>query len=97
MWATKYFRFYLYEKKFLVRTYHASLKFLPNFADHNSPLMPWSLLLPEFNFEIEHVPGNKIKHVAALSRHVGMVEDTQLMSKELMLMDQRRLHFVNSR
>ena len=47
--------------------------------------MRWSLRSSEFDFEFEHVPGSKIKHVDALSEHVGLVEDTQLMSKELML------------
>jgi len=95
VWATKYFSCYLYGKKFLVRTNHAALKFLRNFADHNSCLMRWSLRLSEFDFEIEHVPGSKIKHVDALSRLVGLVEDTQLMSKELMLREQKKDSFCN--
>ena len=49
-----------------------------------------SLRLPEFDFEIEHVPGSKIEHVDALSRHVGLVEETQLMSKELMIREQKK-------
>jgi len=89
VWATKYFRSYLDGKKFLVGTEHAALKFLSNFADNNSRLMRWSLSLPEFDFDIEHVPGAKIKHVDALSIHVGMVEDTQIMSKELMFREQK--------
>jgi hypothetical protein len=67
--------------KFLVRTDHAALKFLRNFADISSRLMRWSLRLSEF--EIEHVPGSKIKNVDTLSRHVGLFEEIQLMSKEL--------------
>jgi len=49
--------------------------------------------LCEFDFEIEHVPGSKIKHVDALRRHVGLVEDNQLMSKELMLREQKKDSF----
>jgi hypothetical protein len=60
-----------------VRTDYAAVTFLRNFAD-NSRLMRWSLLLSEFDFEIEHAPGSKIKHVDALSRHVGLVEETHL-------------------
>jgi len=78
-----------------VRTENAALKFLRHFADHNSRLMRWSLRLCEFDFEIEHVPGSKIKHVDALSRHVGLVEDTQLMNKELMLREQKKDSFCN--
>jgi len=76
-----------------VRTNHGPLKFLRNFAGHNSRLMLRNLRLSEFDFEIEHVPGSKIKHVDALSRHVGLVEDTQLMSKELMLREQNKGSF----
>jgi len=76
-----------------VRTDHAALKFLRNFAENKSSLMRWSLRLSEFDIEIEHVPGSKIKHVDALSRHVGLVEDTQLMSKQLMLNEQKKDSF----
>jgi hypothetical protein len=50
--------------------------------------MRWSLRLSEFDFDIEHVPGTKIRHVDALSRHVGLVEVNQLLSKELTLKEQ---------
>jgi hypothetical protein len=89
-WATKYYRCYLFGKRFLVRTDHAALKFLCNFAENNSRLVRWSLRLSEFDFEIEHVPGSKIKHVDALSRHVGLVEETHLMSKEIMMKEQKK-------
>jgi len=59
--------------------------------------MRWALRLPEFQFEIEHAPGSKIKHVDALKRHVGLVEETQLMNKELMMREQKKIHFVNSK
>jgi transposase InsO family protein len=93
VWATKYYRCYLHGKRFLVRTDHAALKFLHNFAENNSRLMRWSLRLSKFDFEIEHVPGSKIKHVDALSRHVGLVEETHLMSKEVMMKEQTRDFF----
>jgi hypothetical protein len=80
-------------KKILARTDHAALKYLCNFADNSSHLMCWSLHLSEFDYEIEHVPGSKIKHVNAPSRHVGLVEETQLMSKELMIREQRKDSF----
>jgi hypothetical protein len=58
--------------------------------------MRWSLRLIEFDFEIEHVTLSKIKHVDALSRHVGLVEETHLMSKEVITKDQKDF-FVKSR
>jgi hypothetical protein len=96
VWASKYYRCYLFWETFLVRTDHAALKFLRTFAENNSRLMHWSLRLSELDFEIEHVPGSKIKHVDALSRHVGLVEETHLMGKEIM-MNRRNIYFVKSR
>lgn len=90
LWATKYFRCYLYGKKFLARTDHAALKFLHKFAEDNGRLMHWSLGLSEFDLDIEHVLGTKIRHVDALSRHIGLVEENQLMSKELILKEQNK-------
>jgi len=92
VWATKYFRCYLYGKKFLVKSDLAALKFLRNFSD-NSRLMRWSLCLSEFDFEIQLVPSSKIKHVDALSMHVRLVEETKLLGKELVLREQRKDSF----
>ena len=93
VWATKYYRCYLFGKGFLVRTEHAALKFLRNFFENNSRLMRWNLRLSEFDFEIEHVPGSKIKHVDALSRHVGLVEESHLKNKEIMMKEQKKYLF----
>ena len=78
-----------------MRTDHAALKFSRNIADRKSCLMCWSLRLSEFDFEIEHVPGSKVKYLDAPGRHAGLVEDTQLMSKELMLREQKKDSFCN--
>jgi hypothetical protein len=88
VWATKYFRCYLYGKKFLVRTDHSALSFLHKFADNNSRLMRWSLRLADFDFEIEHIPGTKISHVDALSRNVGTIGELNLPDKQEMLQAQ---------
>jgi hypothetical protein len=66
VWATKYFRCYLYGKRFLVRTDHAALAYLHKFADNNGRLMRWSLRLANLDFVIEHRPGTKIGHEDAL-------------------------------
>jgi hypothetical protein len=68
---SKYFRCYFYGRKFLVKTDHAALTFLHNFAENNSLLMRCSLRLAEFDFTVERTPGSKVAHVDALSRHVG--------------------------
>jgi hypothetical protein len=76
VWATKYFRCCLYGRKFLVRTDHSALTFSHKFAENNSRLMRWSLRLADFEFSVEHLPGKKVAHVDALSRHVGLVEES---------------------
>jgi hypothetical protein len=65
VWATKYFRCYLYGSRFVVRTDHPALTRLHKFADNNSRLIRWSLRLTEFYFEVEHRAGRKIPHVDA--------------------------------
>ena len=80
-WATKHFRCYLFGKRFLVSTDYSALKYLHKFADNNSRLVCWSLRPAEFEFEVEHRPCSKIRHVDALSRHVQAVTTGHLLSK----------------
>ena len=95
VWATKYFRCYLYGKQFLVRTDHSALSFLRNFADNNSRLMRWSLRLSEFDFVVEHKAGSKIGHVDALSRHVSAVMEEGILNKGRILREQKEDAFCN--
>lgn len=53
--------------------------------------------MSEFDFEFEHVTGSKIKHVDALSRHVGLSEETQLIRKDLMIREQRKNSFCEEK
>jgi hypothetical protein len=94
--ATKPFRCYLYGRQFLVRTDHAALTYLRNFADSNSRLMRRSLRLSEFDFVIEHRAGTKISHVDALSRHVGVVLEDGLPSKGKILAEERKYPFCST-
>ena len=73
VWAAKYFRCYLYGKRFVARTDHSALSYMRKFADSNCRLLRWSLKLSELDFVVEHRPGPKIGHADALSRHEGAV------------------------
>ena len=95
-WATKHFRCYLYGKKFLVRTDHSALTYLHKFADNNCRLMRWSLRLTEYDFDLEHRPGAKIRHVDALSRHVQAITTEQSLSKNLVRAEQKRDNFCST-
>jgi hypothetical protein len=90
VWATKYFRCYLYGKKFLVKTDHNELTYLRNFGDHNSCLMRWSLKLSQLDFSVEHRVGSKIAHVDALSRHKGAVINQSSLNRENIFREQQK-------
>jgi hypothetical protein len=72
-WAIKHSKLYIFGRPFNVRTDNAALKYLRNFAENNSRLMRWTLRLAEYEFEVQHRPGTKIRHMDALSRHVQAV------------------------
>ena len=88
LWATKYFRCYLYGHKFLVRTDHSALTYLRKFADQNSRLLRWSLRLSELDFRVEHRPGSKISHAEVLSRYVAVVKQDSSLDRENVLREQ---------
>ena len=88
VWAVKYFRCYLFGRRFVVRTDHSALTYLRKFADQYTRVTRWSLKLAELDFTIEHNPGKKIPHVDALSRHVGAVLHDGSLSPEDFLQEQ---------
>jgi len=92
-WATRYFRGYLYGKRFLVRTDHAALTPLQKFADHNTRLLKWSLKLSELDYVVEHKAGSSIGHVGALSRHVGAITNPDRLSRESVQQEQGKDDF----
>ena len=55
-WATRHFRCYFYGKQFVMRTDHAALTYMHNFAGNNSRLLHWLLRLSEFDFVVEYRP-----------------------------------------
>ena len=64
----KHFRCYLLGKLFLVRTDHASLKWLQQFKEPEGQLARWLEQLQEFNFQLEHQSGKLHNNADALSR-----------------------------
>lgn len=77
----KYFRHYLYGKRFLLRTDHGSLRWLFNFKSPEGQLARWLEVLGTYDFEIQHRPGLKHSNCDSLSRHpchqCGRVADEQ--------------------
>ena len=75
-----------------MRTDHSALKYLHKFADNN-PRLRWSLRLGEYQFEVQHRPASKIRHVDALSRHVQAVSTVHPLSKDVIRVEQRKDKF----
>ena len=93
VWATKYFRCYLLESKFVVKTGHAALTYLQNFADHNSKHLRWSFRLSEMGFVVQYRSAAKIAHTDAMSRHAGTVTHKNCIDKETIIQEQSRYAF----
>ena len=64
----KQFKHYLYGRKFLIRTDHASLRWLKNFKDVEGMLARWLSVLDTFDYEMEHRKGSNHTNAYALSR-----------------------------
>ena len=68
VWSTKYFRPYLYGKKFIIQTDHRPLVWLMSLKDPNSNMLKWRIKLDEYNFEIKYKAGKLNSNADALSR-----------------------------
>ena len=64
----RHFRPYLYGRRFVLRTDHASLTWLLNFKEPEGQLARWLETLQDYNFEIRHRSGRLHANADALSR-----------------------------
>lgn len=68
VWATKYFRPYLYGTKFTIKTDHRPLVWLSSLKEPNAKLQRWRIRLNEYDFSIEYVKGKENVVADFLSR-----------------------------
>ena len=68
VWALQYFHPFVYGRKVVIYTDHKALKWLKNVKHPNGKLARWILKLEEYDYTIEHKPGNMMQHADALSR-----------------------------
>lgn len=68
VWATKYFRPYLFGRKFTIYSDHKPLQWLFSIKEPNSKLLRWRLKLEEFDYQIKYKKGKLNKNADALSR-----------------------------
>lgn len=68
VWACKYFRPYLFGRKFTLYTDHKPLSYVFNLKDPSSKLVRWRLALEEFDYEPKYREGKQNVVADALSR-----------------------------
>lgn len=68
VWATKYFRPYLFGRKFTIVTDHKPLIWMMNLKDPNSRLIRWRLKLEEYDYKLHYKKGIQNSNADALSR-----------------------------
>lgn len=68
VWATKYFRPYLFGRKFKIVTDHKPLQWVMNLKEPNSRLTRWKLKLSEYDFSVVYKKGSSNCNADALSR-----------------------------
>lgn len=68
VWATKYFRPYLFGRKFTILSDHKPLQWLFNVKEPSSKLVRWRLKLSEYDYEIKYKKGTLNMNADALSR-----------------------------
>ena len=68
VWATNYFRHYLYGRKFTIVTDHRPLTWLFNVKDPGSKLIRWRLKLEQYDYKIVYKPGVQNSNADCLSR-----------------------------
>lgn len=71
VWGIRKYRPYLEDRPFTLRTDSKTLTWLNQYRETKSKLTRWSLLLQEFSFKVEHVPGKENHLPDALSRCPG--------------------------
>lgn len=76
VWATKYFRPYLFGRKFNIMTDHKPLQWLFSLREPNSKLVRWRLKLEEFDYNIQYKKGTQNKVADPLSRIECLVNET---------------------
>lgn len=66
--ATKHFHHYLFGRKFVIRTDHASLRWLYNFKEPDGQIARWLERLQQYDMSIQHRKGSSHGNADALSR-----------------------------
>lgn len=83
VWSVKYFRPYLFGKKFTIMTDHKPLVYLFGMNNPSSRLLKFRLIMEEYDYNIEYVKGVNNVAADALSRIVITSEDLKDMNSKM--------------
>ena len=79
VYFVKYFRHYLYGRRFTVRTDHGSIRWLLNLKNPEGQLARWIEVLTTYDMDIQHRPGTQHRNADAFSRHsCGQCKDKEM-------------------
>ncbi|GBO06902.1 Transposon Ty3-G Gag-Pol polyprotein [Araneus ventricosus] len=81
--SIEHFYHYLYGRKFLLRTDHASLRCLLNFREPEGQIARWNQRLQEYGFEIQHRKGTSHGNADALSQRPFLTTEDAWSSSEV--------------
>lgn len=84
VWSIKYFRVYLFNRKFTIQTDHKPLVYLYNMTNPSSRLTKFRLLLEEYDFKVEYVRGKENVVADALSRIIVTSDELKEMNRRVM-------------
>jgi len=76
--AVQRFHLYLYGLSFTIVTDCISLVYAITKANLNPRIARWTLALQNYDFKVVHRPGDKMRHVDALSRAIAYVHEMPL-------------------
>ena len=82
VWGMRYFRPYLYGRKFTVVTDHKPLSWIMNVKDPGSRLLQWRIKLEEYDYEIVYRKGALNTNADALSRINSLTGEKEASGKE---------------
>jgi hypothetical protein len=77
VWATKYFRPYLFGCRFKIISDHKPLVWVMNVKDPRSRLLRWGIHLEEYDYEITYRRGSQNTNADAHSRIASVSKETE--------------------
>ena len=83
VWSVKYFRTYLYGRKFVVQTDHKPLVWLDGIKEPNMKLQRWKISLNEYDFIIEYLKGKENCVADGLSRFIDKIETKETIEDDI--------------